>query len=185
MGLCKAKILVNHDNESFYYYKDSLCAFEIQFMSLQSETDLRSLEPFKYVKMEQLNLNWMSLVGNVGGTLGMIIGFSFMVFFEWVSSDCVKMVGHVARFLKTPMKIIFMHRQNTVPTLFKPLLRIGLSICAFLFVQQSIADFWRGKTSYLVTTEPISTKDIPSLTICLEYHYSHGTTHNLPTYGKD
>ena len=45
--------------------------------------ELRSLEPFKTVKTEYWILSGLSFVGNVGGTLGMFVGFSFVGLAEW------------------------------------------------------------------------------------------------------
>ena len=44
----------------------------------------RSMEPFKTVKREYLLMTTMSFIGNVGGTLGMFIGFSFVGTSEWL-----------------------------------------------------------------------------------------------------
>ena len=44
---------------------------------------VRSYEPFKTIKEEYLIISWMSLLGNVGGTLGMFIGFLFIPTSEW------------------------------------------------------------------------------------------------------
>ena len=55
--------------------------------TFQLPVDTRSLRsdyPFKIVKKEYLIMTWMTLVGNVGGTLGMFIGFSFLNSTEWI-----------------------------------------------------------------------------------------------------
>ena len=44
---------------------------------------LRTDEPFKIVKKEYLIMHLMLLVGNVGGTLGSFVGFSFITTSEW------------------------------------------------------------------------------------------------------
>ena len=46
--------------------------------------DHRSEEPFKTVMTEYYVTTGLSLVGNVGGTLGMFIGFSFLGTAEWL-----------------------------------------------------------------------------------------------------
>ena len=50
--------------------------------------DYRSKKPYKTVHMEYLLMTGMSLVGNVGGMLGLFIGFSFLGFSEWIM-DCI------------------------------------------------------------------------------------------------
>ena len=52
--------------------------FEYSFGFPHSTPVVRSYEPFKTIKKEYLIISWMSLLGNVGGTLGMFIGFSFI-----------------------------------------------------------------------------------------------------------
>ena len=42
--------------------------------------------PFKTVKTEYPRTSLMSLVGNVGGTLGMFVGFSFVGITEWLTT---------------------------------------------------------------------------------------------------
>ena len=48
--------------------------------------DVRSVKnkKLKTVKTEHLIMSWMSLVGNVGGTLGLFVGFSFITTSEWL-----------------------------------------------------------------------------------------------------
>ena len=42
------------------------------------------MKPFKYVYEEYLIMPGISLIGNVGGTLGMFVGFSFLNTTEWL-----------------------------------------------------------------------------------------------------
>ena len=58
----------------------------IRFELHESTLDLRSRKPFKTVKTEYLIICWMSLVGNVGGTLGMFTGFSFIATSKWFAT---------------------------------------------------------------------------------------------------
>ena len=50
-------------------------SFEYQFV-LPPGTIERKENPFKMVKKEYLNVTWESFVGNVGGILGMFVGFA-------------------------------------------------------------------------------------------------------------
>ena len=54
-----------------------------------------SRKPFKIIKKEYLILNDMSLIGNVGGTLGMFVGFSFIGTFEWLLDILSKVKNHI------------------------------------------------------------------------------------------
>ena len=58
------------------------------------------------------------------------------------------------------------------------LLYIGLSAASFIFVKQSFADFLEKKTSFYVTTLPMTAADMPTMAICLE-------TPNVTKYGRD
>ena len=50
----------------------------------------RSEEPFKIVRKEYLIMSGISLVGNVGGMLGLFIGFSFLGISEWIVDGLAK-----------------------------------------------------------------------------------------------
>ena len=60
-----------------------LFEMEIKFDTPYSTKDIRSEELFKNVMTEYLIVTTMSLVGVVGGTLGMFAGFSFFGVTEW------------------------------------------------------------------------------------------------------
>ena len=60
----------------------------VRFGFPESSIDARPGVPFKTVKTEYLVVSWMSLLGNVGGTLGMFVGFSVIGTSEW----CLEMV---------------------------------------------------------------------------------------------
>ena len=59
---------------------------EIQFEVPSDLKNVGSVKPFKTVKTEYLITTFMSLVGNVGGTLGMFVGFSFIGMADWFTS---------------------------------------------------------------------------------------------------
>ena len=54
-----------------------------------SKDDRKSGKPFVYVTEESYVWNPNSLIGTVGGTLGLFIGFSFHGTFDWVSDKIV------------------------------------------------------------------------------------------------
>ena len=57
---------------------------EYRFVQPKWRREQRSEAPFKTVHREMLKMSGMSLIGNVGGTLGMFIGFSFIGTSEWL-----------------------------------------------------------------------------------------------------
>ena len=66
-----------------------------QFVLPQTTKDHMSKKPFKIIKKEYLIMNEMSLVGNIGGTLGMFVGFSFIGTIEWLMDILSKFKNHV------------------------------------------------------------------------------------------
>ena len=58
----------------------------------KSTKALRSEKPFKTVKKEYYTMSLISLKGNVGGTLGMFIGFSFFGASEWILPILLKLI---------------------------------------------------------------------------------------------
>ena len=58
-------------------------SFGYRFELPEATKDLRSKQPFKIVHKEYLITTAMTLIGNVGGTLGMFIGFSFIGVYGW------------------------------------------------------------------------------------------------------
>ena len=59
-------------------------SFEYHFVIPESSKDIRIMKPFKYVYKEYLIMSEISLIGNVGGTLGLFVGFSFLGTSEWL-----------------------------------------------------------------------------------------------------
>ena len=59
-------------------------SIEFTFDSPRYTKNVRSVHPFKFVKTEYWVMSGMTLVGNVGGTLGMFIGFSFIGLSQWI-----------------------------------------------------------------------------------------------------
>ena len=68
--------------------RDKTKAFVLEYkFELPSDLkDHRSDRPFKKVHKEYLVTGFMLMVGNIGGTLGMFVGFSIMGLKEW----CIK-----------------------------------------------------------------------------------------------
>ena len=73
---------------------------EYSFEQPEWNRDQRSEEPSKTVHREFMTMSFMSLVGNVGGTLGMFIGFSFVGTSEWFMDLVGKWHSKVSHKLK-------------------------------------------------------------------------------------
>ena len=61
-------------------------AFRYNFELPESNLNVRSEKPFKIVRKEYWIVSGMDLVGSVGGTLGLFVGFSFMDTINWFIS---------------------------------------------------------------------------------------------------
>ena len=69
--------------------------FEYKFIKKDSTNDLRSKKIFKKVKEEYFITNEVSLLGNIGGTLGMFVGFSFI----GTSESVINFIGLIWKWL--------------------------------------------------------------------------------------
>ena len=58
--------------------------FEYSFVAPKATWERRNKEPFKYVRKEYWVMPLTTLVGNIGGTAGMFVGFSFITAYEWL-----------------------------------------------------------------------------------------------------
>ena len=58
---------------------------EYDFEVPKATRDMLSRNPYKTLKTERLVTSGITLVGNVGGTLGMFVGFSFIATSEWLA----------------------------------------------------------------------------------------------------
>ena len=72
-----------------------LLGYEFDLASVN--TNRRSIKPFKTVHSEYLIMNGMSLVGNIGGTLGMFIGFSLIGATDWFFDHAKKLWSRMTR----------------------------------------------------------------------------------------
>ena len=52
------------------------------------------------------------------------------------------------------------------------LIYLGLAGTSVLFVHQTLLDFWNSKTFFVTSTIPLSSLDIPTLTICFKKQWS-------------
>ena len=69
---------------NWYGYSTQIIVVEYHFEAPLDNKGARSEQPYKTIQTEYLTVNMMMLVGTVGGTLGMFVGFSFVGFAEWV-----------------------------------------------------------------------------------------------------
>ena len=158
----------------------------------KSFRELRSLEPFKTVKTEYYLLPGLSLVGNVGGTLGMFIGFSFIGSAEWFMGSAAALWQWLKR-----KDVVHLQRSITISQKsFWTLLCLCFLGGSISFVWPTIKEYHGGATSYIEGYEPVSLEDIPTVVTCFsfedfeEYRFM---TFTFPpnmslfpmTYGKD
>ena len=73
-------------NEQYqkHYETKPFWAVRFEFDSPMTSSDSRLMQPFKTVNEEYLIISQFTLIGNVGGTIGMFVGFSLMGTSEWV-----------------------------------------------------------------------------------------------------
>ena len=71
--------------------------FDYSFKQPTHSLQLRSEKLMKTVKEEYLVISGMSLAGNIGGTLGMFIGFSFIGTSEWIVDSWTWMKNKVLK----------------------------------------------------------------------------------------
>ena len=76
-GLLRGNVLSESDWYLEYYFEPMGKGAALR------RQNQRSREPFKTVRREYWLMSTMSMVGNVGGTLGMFVGFSFIGTSEW------------------------------------------------------------------------------------------------------
>ena len=75
---------------------------DVNFEPPFGTVDTMSNAPFKIVKREYLIMTWMSFVGNVGGTLGLFVGFSFVTTSEWFVDATVVVWNRMRRVINKP-----------------------------------------------------------------------------------
>ena len=142
--------------------------------------DVRTLKPFKYKHIEYLVMPMMTLIGNVGGILGLFVGFSFANTYKWCVASMGKALlqiksGESAKIIKK-LPSLFTVR---VKLLFETLLLTALLLGAILFSSDTVLNYKSGRTTYSESKKPITLEDLPTFTICfiLPYeleNYTHG-----------
>ena len=82
----QARHVRNYENSQgpFGYLSSNQSATSVKFAVPYANTNLRDEQPFKIVNTEYLVMSGMILVGNVGGMLGLFVGFSFLGSCEWL-----------------------------------------------------------------------------------------------------
>ena len=73
------------------FYSAGTFGFEYNFIKQASTNNLRSKKIFKKVKEEYFITTEVSLLGNIGGTLGMFVGFSFV----GTSESVITLIGYI------------------------------------------------------------------------------------------
>ena len=75
---------------------------DVNFEPPFGTVDIMSNALFKIVKREYLIMTWMSFVGNVGGTLGLFVGFSLVTTSEWFVDATVVVWNRMRRVINKP-----------------------------------------------------------------------------------
>ena len=78
---CTVQVFKTEEIGEGSYSSDGTFGLKYKFAESQSSR-YRSTKPFKSVREEFWLISWTSLLGNVGGTLGMFLGFSFFTLTE-------------------------------------------------------------------------------------------------------
>ena len=58
-------------------------------------------------------------------------------------------------------------------TVLEAILYLGLLIGGLVFVSKDIKDYLSGTTNYSISKEPLTLKDLPTLTVCLSVRHQH------------
>ena len=101
---CTVQVFKTEETGAGSYSSDGTFGLTFKFAESQSSRH-RSTKPFKTVREEFWLISWTSLLGNVGGTLGMFIGFCFIATFEWLAEkmnrlfSCFKSQESIAQML--------------------------------------------------------------------------------------
>ena len=92
------KTLETRDYKSIHHegYDKNTFGFMYQFVFPQATRNLRTTKPFKTVRKEYLVMDQNSLIGKVGGILGMFVGFSFLALAEWL----ITLTGNIWEWIK-------------------------------------------------------------------------------------
>ena len=133
--------------------------------SQKSFWELRSLHPFKTVKTEYYIMTGLTFVGNVGGTLGMFAGFSFIGAAEWFFGSATLLWQWMERKDVVHLKGSIIFFRKSVWTLVC-LCFLGGSIS---IVWPTLKEYHYGATSYTERQEPISLEDLPTIVSCLSF----------------
>ena len=154
--------------------------FNLRFVLPESTKNQRSLKPMKIVQREYLILTWMSLEGNVGGTLGMFVAFSFLGAMELFITSSSKLFSWMTSLDKCSIDIAF--TTHNLKKAVKVILYILLLLGSFDYAWNVYGEYQKGDTSYSVSKEPISLLDLPTVTFCLDFKYSKFSS--IIMYGK-
>ena len=83
----------NPDIPENHLYKKTHHVVGYKFALPKFNRGIRSRKPYKTVKKEYLINTLISLIGTVGGTMGMFVGFSFIGTSEWLSGNIKSIVA--------------------------------------------------------------------------------------------
>ena len=129
-----------------------------------STKDLKLIKPHKIVHIEYKVIDLIALIGTLGGTLSMFVGFSFLDAVEFI----LNMTNRGASLMAFRLPRVKDTTTAKISKYFKMVITLGLLSTSVIFCWQTLQQFILGRTKLSPRTEPVSPNDIPALTICLE-----------------
>lgn len=135
-----------------------------RFKEILSTKDLNSNKLHKIVYIEYKIIDLISLIGTLGGTLSMFVGFSFLDAYEFI----LKMTPRGVSLIEFWLPNVKDSTTAKISKYLKMVITLGLLSTSVIFCWQTVQQFALGRTKLSPRTEPVSLIDIPALTICLE-----------------
>ena len=177
---------LKRQKDSKKYYPTPLL-IELKYKT-PSSSPLRVCKPYKTIYEENWVVSWVMLIGMVGGTFGLFVGFSFMEVLNQMNGALVKcnILSTCCQNGNTVLKESFKNVNGV-------LIYTSLLLSAIAFSAISIQDYIKERKGYSVSQEDLSPDDLPALTICWKLKYATRKsdakfaylTLNPLTYSKD
>ena len=111
------------------------------------------------------------MVGNVGGTLGLFVGFSFIASAEWLFLHFERLLLSLVllKAEKTGGNGTNLITAHSIKKIVRIILYFVLLLCAFSFVLiPLLKSFLETRTNYSTEQHSLTFDDLPTLAICLE-----------------
>ena len=177
----KTKVSRQFDRTTYYksiQYNPILV--ELMFKKPASTSNHRSMQPYKTVNTEGYIISGFTLVGSVGGQMGLFAGLSI----KSILDSLVRAVANVKVLSKKYHEKYNSGRvfdKETGKWLLGGITYNGLLISAIIFSAKNIQDYMDERKDYSISQELLSPADIPALVLCWELSYINKTTYELET----